>query len=406
MVATSSLSSEEKARILQALREDAAFRDEMRRLLLEEAQIALQELRESIDRLAAIVHERAEAADRETRRLAEQVRENSRQIAALTERMERVETQIAALTEQVRENSRQIAALTERMERVETQIAALTEQVRENSRQIAALTERMERVETQIVALTEQVRENSRQIASLTEQVRENSRQIASLTEQVRENSRQIAALTERMEQVEAQIIALTEQVRENSRQIAALTGEIRQQRIRLDDVSGAAVEASAREEILIWLRSRGVEISEQYLPGDLQESLNVRSVPDGVLLIRDRSGYIFLVYEVTFTIALRDVRRIAEWLEAFHQTGWPAVGLVYYRRALPEEDDTKETVQGNREVFQTSPGMKTLREEAARAGVLLMQRGTAPWRPPGWRPPQGMAEIPEVLSRNHNSWW
>ncbi|GEM_PF-2356062 len=331
-----SLSAEEKARILQALREDAAFREEMRRLLLEEVQVALQELRESIEHLALTVREQAEATDREIRNLAAQVQENSRQIAALTE--------------QVQENSRQIAALTERMERVEAQIATLTEQVQENSRQIAALTERMERVE--------------------------------------------------------AQLVALIKQVQENSRQIAALTGEIRQQRIRLDDVSGAAVEASAREEILIWLRSRGVEIAEQYLPGDLRESLDVRSVPDGVLLIRDRSGYIFLVYEVTFTIALRDVRRIAEWLEAFRQAGWPAVGLVYYRRALPEEDEREEIVEENREIIRTIPGMKTLREEAARAGVLLMQRGTAPWRPQGWRPPRGMEELPEVLPREHNSWW
>ena len=261
-----SLSAEEKARILQALREDAAFREEMRRLLLEEVQVALQELRESIEHLALTVREQAEATDREIRNLAAQVQENSRQIAALT--------------------------------------------------------------------------------------------------------------------------------------------GEIRQQRIRLDDVSGAAVEASAREEILIWLRSRGVEIAEQYLPGDLRESLDVRSVPDGVLLIRDRSGYIFLVYEVTFTIALRDVRRIAEWLEAFRQAGWPAVGLVYYRRALPEEDEREEIVEENREIIRTIPGMKTLREEAARAGVLLMQRGTAPWRPQGWRPPRGMEELPEVLPREHNSWW
>jgi uncharacterized protein (UPF0335 family)/Holliday junction resolvase-like predicted endonuclease len=80
-----------------------------------------------------------------------------------------VEAQIATLAQQVQENSRQIAALTERMERVETQIATLAQQVQENSRQIAALTERMERVETQIAALTEEVRDLRRTVGRMEE---------------------------------------------------------------------------------------------------------------------------------------------------------------------------------------------------------------------------------------------
>jgi Holliday junction resolvase-like predicted endonuclease/uncharacterized coiled-coil protein SlyX len=56
--------------------------------------------------------------------------------------MERVETQIATLAQQVQENSRQIAALTERMERVETQIAALTEEVRDLRRTVGRMEER------------------------------------------------------------------------------------------------------------------------------------------------------------------------------------------------------------------------------------------------------------------------
>ena len=112
---------------LRRLREDAVFREEVRRQVLTEDLLALP---------AVVEANFAKAFDL--------IAENSRQIASLTE---------------------QVRGLTERMDRVEGQIATLTEQVQENSRQIASL--------------TEQVRENSRQIA-------ENSRQIASLTEQVR----------------------------------------------------------------------------------------------------------------------------------------------------------------------------------------------------------------------------
>jgi uncharacterized coiled-coil protein SlyX len=123
---------------MRRLREDPAFRDEVRR----------QVLTEDLLNLPAVVRAGLAA-------LTEQVRENSRQIAALTEALrefrEAAERRFAAAEAQIQENGRQIAAL--------------AEQVRENSRQIA---------------------ENGKQIASLAEQVRENGRQIATLAEQVR----------------------------------------------------------------------------------------------------------------------------------------------------------------------------------------------------------------------------
>ena len=118
---------------LRLLREDEAFREEVRRQLLTDRLLTLPD------------------------RVEENFERAFRLIADLAERMNRVETQIAGLTEQVRENSRQIAENSR-------QIALLREQVRENSRQIALL--------------REQVQENSRQIA-------ENSRQISRLAEQV-----------------------------------------------------------------------------------------------------------------------------------------------------------------------------------------------------------------------------
>jgi chromosome segregation ATPase len=157
---------------VRRLREDPAFREEVRR----------QVLTEDLLNLPAVVQAGLAA-------LTEQVRENGRQIASLTERMERAEAQI-------QENGRQIATL--------------TEQVRENSRQIAALTEALREfrnaAERRFAAAEAQIAENGRLIAALTEQVRENSRQIA-------ENSRHIATLTDRVE--------------ENSRQIGTLEGRV-----------------------------------------------------------------------------------------------------------------------------------------------------------------------------------
>lgn len=132
-----------KEEFLRLLREDLAFREEVRRQVLTDD---LLELPARVERLRAEMHE-------EFRRVWEAIRENSRQIAALTERMDRVEAQIA-------ENSRQIAALTERMDRAEAQLQA-------NSRQIEAL--------------TKQVQENSRQIASLTAVVRSLQRDVGDL---------------------------------------------------------------------------------------------------------------------------------------------------------------------------------------------------------------------------------
>ncbi len=278
MAAVQSLTKEEKERLLRALREDAVFREEVRRLLLDQFQASMQDLQESIRNLVAL---------------------RERDIAFVREGFDAIRQVIHELSLQVQENSRQIAALTERMDRVEAQIAKLT--------------------------------------------------------------------------------------------------GEIQKQGERLDDVSGVAAEAGGYREITLWIRSRRGEIACEYLPGDLQDHLGVRPVPDGVMLIRGDSGYVFLVYEVTFRPALRDVRRIAEWLEGFRRVEWPAVGLVYFRRALPEDDEVHLITENGREVIHTIPGMRTLQEEAARSGVLLMQQGASPWRPEGWQPPKGLEEMPQL---------
>lgn len=221
----------------------------------------------------------------------------------------------------------------------------------------------------------------------------------ASIQNLVALRERDAVLMREGFEAVRQVIQELSRQVQENSRQIARLTAEIQKRGERLEDLSDIMAEAGAYQEISIWLESRRAEIARKYLPGDLQDHLGVSSVPDGLMLLKSDSSYLFLVYEITFTPALRDVRRIAEWLGGFRKVAWPAVGLVHFRRALPEEDVVHDIVENGREVRHTIPGMQTLREEATQSGVLLMQHGASPWRPEGWRPPEGLEEIPELLA-------
>jgi len=197
-----------RAKFLELLDRDPAFREEVRRKLLSEELLALPERLEQFRReMEEAIARLRQEMNEQFRRVWEVIEQNNRQIAALTVRMEKVEEQIA-------ENSRQIAALTVRMEKVEEQIAALTVRMEKVEEQIAALTVRMEKVE-------EQIAENSRQIAALTVRMEKVEEQIAALTvrmerveEQIAENSRQIAALTVRMEKVEEQLKVHTEELR------------------------------------------------------------------------------------------------------------------------------------------------------------------------------------------------
>jgi uncharacterized coiled-coil protein SlyX len=254
---------------LRRLREDAAFREEVRR----------QVLTEDLLNLPAVVQAEFARAFGLIADLTEQVRENSRQIASLTERMDRVEAQIQENSRQIAENSRQIASL--------------AEQVRENSRQIASLTERMDRVEAQI-------QENSRQIA-------ENSRQIASLAEQVRENGRQIAALTERMDRVEGQIATLTEQVRALTKKMDDMDRTLS----RHGQFVGVTWEVDAVRALKEVLRKRGVRLRG----GFRTYALPMWEV-DALAPAEDERGPLWVLLEVAGRLDPGDVWKLARYLE------------------------------------------------------------------------------------------
>jgi hypothetical protein len=132
-----------REQILELLRTDPEFREEVRRLVLTDELLALPS---KFDQLVAVVRE-----------LAEIQRQQGEQIRSLMEAQKRTEEQVRVLAEaqrrteeQLQRQAEQIQALTEAQRRTEEQLQLQAEQVR-------ALTETQRRTEEQLQALTQQV---------------------------------------------------------------------------------------------------------------------------------------------------------------------------------------------------------------------------------------------------------
>jgi septal ring factor EnvC (AmiA/AmiB activator) len=132
-----------REQILELLRTDPSFREEVRRLVLTDELLALPS---KFDQLVAVVHE-----------LAEIQRQQGEQIRSLMEAQKRTEEQVRVLAEaqrrteeQLQRQAEQIQALTEAQRRTEEQLQRQVEQIR-------ALTETQRRTEEQLQALTQQV---------------------------------------------------------------------------------------------------------------------------------------------------------------------------------------------------------------------------------------------------------
>jgi len=132
-----------REQILELLRTDPEFREEVRRLVLTDELLALPS---KFDQLVAVVRE-----------LAEIQRQQGEQIRSLMEAQKRTEEQVRVLAEaqrrteeQLQRQAEQIQALTEAQRRTEEQLQRQAEQVR-------ALTETQRRTEERLQALTQQV---------------------------------------------------------------------------------------------------------------------------------------------------------------------------------------------------------------------------------------------------------
>jgi hypothetical protein len=132
-----------REQILELLRTDPEFREEVRRLVLTDELLALPS---KFDQLVAVVRE-----------LAEIQRQQGEQIRSLMEAQKRTEEQVRVLAEaqrrteeQLQRQAKQIQALTEAQRRTEEQLQRQVEQIR-------ALTETQRRTEERLQALTQQV---------------------------------------------------------------------------------------------------------------------------------------------------------------------------------------------------------------------------------------------------------
>jgi len=132
-----------REQILELLRTDPEFREEVRRLVLTDELLALPS---KFDQLVAVVRE-----------LAEIQRQQGEQIRSLMEAQKRTEEQVRVLAEaqrrteeQLQRQAEQIQALTEAQRRTEEQLQRQVEQIR-------ALTETQRRTEERLQALTQQV---------------------------------------------------------------------------------------------------------------------------------------------------------------------------------------------------------------------------------------------------------
>jgi hypothetical protein len=132
-----------REQILELLRTDPEFREEVRRLVLTDELLALPS---KFDQLVAVVRE-----------LAEIQRQQGEQIRSLMEAQKRTEEQVRVLAEaqrrteeQLQRQAEQIQALTEAQRRTEEQLQRQVEQIH-------ALTETQRRTEEQLQALTQQV---------------------------------------------------------------------------------------------------------------------------------------------------------------------------------------------------------------------------------------------------------
>jgi ATP-dependent Lon protease len=153
-----------REQILELLRTDPSFREEVRRLVSTDELLALPS---KFDQLVAVVHE-----------LAEIQRQQGEQIRSLMEAQKRTEEQVRVLAEaqrrteeQLQRQAEQIQALTEAQRRTEEQLQRQAEQIQALAEAQRRTEEQLQRQAEQVRALTETQRRTEEQLQALTQQV-------------------------------------------------------------------------------------------------------------------------------------------------------------------------------------------------------------------------------------------
>ncbi|MDW8029327.1 MAG: hypothetical protein RMK94_13145 [Armatimonadota bacterium] len=132
-----------REQILELLRTDPGFREEVRRLILTEDLLALPS---KVDQLVEAVRE-----------LAEIQRQQAEQIRALADAQKRTEERLEALAEAQKRTEERVEALAEAQKRTEERVEALVEAQKRTEEQIGALAETQQRHAEQIQTLIHQV---------------------------------------------------------------------------------------------------------------------------------------------------------------------------------------------------------------------------------------------------------
>ena len=139
-----------RAKFLELLDRDPAFREEVRRKLLTEELLALpermeqfrREMEEAIARLRQEMYEQFQRVWQAIEENSRQIAENSRQIAALTARMDQVEQRLDKVEQRLDKVEQRLDQVEERLGKVEDRVDTLTEEVRTALRNIGRMQER------------------------------------------------------------------------------------------------------------------------------------------------------------------------------------------------------------------------------------------------------------------------
>jgi hypothetical protein len=166
-----------RAKFLELLDRDPAFREEVRRKLLSEELLALPERMEHFRReMEEAINRLRQEMNEQFRRVWEVIEENSRQIAALTARLERVEARLDKVEERLDKVEARLDKVEARLDKVEARldkVEARLERVEARLDKVEArlerVEERLDKVEARLDTLAQEVRIISQNIGRMQE---------------------------------------------------------------------------------------------------------------------------------------------------------------------------------------------------------------------------------------------
>jgi len=159
-----------RAKFLELLDRDPAFREEVRRKLLSEELLALPERMEQFRREVeeAIARLRQEMYE-QFQRVWQAIEENSRQIAALTARLDKVEQRLDKVEQRLDQVEQRLDKVEQRLDQVEQRLDKVEQRLDKVEQRLDKVEERLGKVEDRVDSLSEDVRTALRNIGRMQE---------------------------------------------------------------------------------------------------------------------------------------------------------------------------------------------------------------------------------------------